>query len=272
MYTDGTKLPKDGSLFTSMRGVTDFGNLAQWDMYESGYGAFANINGPDFMKQDTGSAAILKAFILILENEFKGLEGIDDMTGETSEITDGISTLNMITKVTEQSGSTVTTNYNEKSGRTLTKTIELFLRGLKDPKTQAKTYNGALSSIYPAEYTKEVFNHLFIVMDNTCLQVEGAYLMLNAQPAKSELSILNYTKGTIEFKELGLEWNVFPVRGPQINKLAQSYLDELNKVVVLNSGKFDWSVSRETSKNGKVQTIKDLTFKADATNVNPAWK
>jgi hypothetical protein len=171
------------------------------------------------------------------------------MQGETSEITDGISTINMITKVTEQSAGSVTMTYNEKSGRTITKTIELFLRGLKDSRTQAKTYNGAIEyaksqgAVYNADYTKEVFNFLYTVTDNTMLTVEGSRILLNAQPPKAELSILNTTRGEISFKELGLEFNTFPVGGPRVNQIAQDYLDQLNVSLVKDSRTFNWSIS-----------------------------
>lgn len=249
IYDDGSKAPKQNALYTSMRGVVDFSNLAQWDLFESGYSFLGCINGPDFMKctyAPTGSEDLLKTLILILENEFRGLDGLDDMQGETSEITDGISTINMITKVTEQSAGAVTMTYNEKSGRTITKAIELFLRGLKDSRTQAKTYNGAIEKskgAYKADYTKEVFNFLYMVTDNTMLTIEGSRILLNAQPTKAELSILNTTRGDIGFKELGLEFNTFPVSGPKVNEISQDYLDQLNVSLVKDSRTFNWSVS-----------------------------
>ena len=40
----------DVQAFTLMRGVTDFSNLAQYDLYETGYSFLINLSIPKFLK------------------------------------------------------------------------------------------------------------------------------------------------------------------------------------------------------------------------------
>ena len=266
MYNDGTKQPKASALYTAMRGVADFGNLGQYDLYEGGYGFIGVINGPAYMRGEESASAcpgaqeLQDAFIGIIENEFRGIDGLPDMDSEAGDLTDGISTMKIITKVTQQSDVQVTMKVFEKSGATITKFIKLFLRGLKDPRSQYKTYNGVLEKFpdYKAEYSKEVFNMIYVVTDNTGRELEAAYLLLNAQPTKAQTSIYNVTKGEIEFKEIDVEFNCFPIDGPEVNRIAKEYLDSLNEVLVKNSYAFNYSYSHGASKKGDIDRIQDL--------------
>lgn len=265
-YYNGLKAPKASSLYTKMRGVADFGNLGQYDLYEGGYGFIGVINGPSFMKGAEaeaacpGSSELLATFINIIENEFRGLDGLPDMETENGDLTDGISTMSMITKVTQQTNAQVTMRFFEKSGGSITRFIKLFLRGLKDPRSQYKTYNGLLDMYpdYKAEYSKEVFNMIYLVTDNTGRELEAAYLLLNMQPTKAQTSIYNVTKGEMEFKEIDVEFNCFPIEGPEVNRIAKEYLAGLNGILIKNSGDFNYSYSSGASKTSP-DRIQDLS-------------
>ena len=113
----------------------------------------------------------------MLEYEFRGLDGLPDIQGETFEITDGINTQNIINKVTSETAITVSSNsyphtgkqfhsivtsllpisplvveyievsafvnwqlhnrYFEKSGSLIAKFNEYYLTGIKDRQSQA---------------------------------------------------------------------------------------------------------------------------------------
>ena len=142
---------RDLSKFTLMRGVTDYANLEAYNLYESSYSFLVLVQVPEFMKklcdQNSEYKKMFDTYCHILEYDFRGLSGIDNITAETGELTNGISNVEIINKVTMQAASSFTMRYFERHGSVITRTHELFLRGIKDPRTQIKTYKGLLNDI-----------------------------------------------------------------------------------------------------------------------------
>ena len=272
--SDGVVSPIASSQNVDMRGVVDYGDLYQFAPYESGYSFISVINGPRFVTQlfqGEPLEELQKSFINIIENEFRGLDGIDDITSDTMEITDNISTLSLIGKVNQSTSSQITMRFFEKTGALITKYIATYLRYIRDTKTEAKTYGGKITPSTPqAAYgpAQEVFNMLYVVTDSTCLHVEKAFLILNAQPTQASLSELyNTEKGQIETKEITVNWNCFVVDGDAINKVAAAYLEKLIKYegnpdgkVNINSWDMDWSISGTGSGDNSKTTIKQLGY------------
>lgn len=264
MFKD-LKKPKNLMQHRLFKGITDFGNASQFDLFETGYSFLVVCKIPKFIEKlaatDSEINALVQNYVYILENEFKGLNGIDNITTDTSEISDGISTLNVITKVIEQSGGTISMNFTEKSGSTITKFHELYLKGIKDPRSQARTYHGLIGAENGLEpgYENEVFTLLYIVTDNTYKNIEKAYLLLNTQITTAETSMYESTKGDIAFKELSVEMNCFPVTGDPINSKAKEVLDWMfnekenpTGYVPLDSSKFVYTGTNHIdSKTGK---------------------
>lgn len=264
-FNDNSKKPYTADGYADMRGVVDFGNLVQFAPYEKGYSFLAIINGPAFMEiteAKDNRKGLQDAFIKVLEQEFKGLDGMDDITSETMEITDNISSLGLISKVNQITNNQTSMRFTEKSGSLITKYIATFLRFLKDPRTQAKTYGGYAckqegdtngGKMEPS-FDKEVFNMLYIVTDSSCLNVEKAFFLLNAQPTSAEYSSLyNTERGDISTVEISVTFNNFTIDGHYANKLAQDYLDAVmcndmdhdkgKGKINVNSWKMDWSIS-----------------------------
>lgn len=230
---DNLKTPRNLTQYTLMQGVTDFGNLAMWNLYESGYSFLKVVSVPKFLEvlgeEDDQVSSILANYKHILEYEFRGLDGLDDITTETFELTNGISNLNVISKAVMQSASTVSMRFFEKSGTPITRLHELFITGIKDPRSMIKTYHGLIAKgkLDPG-YENEIFSFLYFVTDNTAREIEKAYLLLCAQPTKAELSIFNSEKGTIEQKEVTAEFNCFPITGELVYAKAKAALDWMN--------------------------------------------
>ena len=209
------------------------------------------------------------AFIKILENEFKGLDGIEDITTETMEISDNISTMSLISKSVQNANSQVSMRFTEKTGSVITKYISTFIRYIKDTRTQAKTYGGfitkeRLDAGFDPGPRHEVFNMLYIVTDSTCLRVEKAFLILNAQPTNAAFSELYAAeKGAIESKEVTVQFNAFVVDGNIANKLASAYVRTLINTtdqweegkININSWNFNWSFA---DGNGDIKKVNDL--------------
>lgn len=232
---DAVKQPYDATTY-STRGVWDLTNLFQFTPYESGYCFLAVLNGPSCMyrseKSDgTGSTVdkssynyyLQKAFIRMLEDEFKGLDGLEDMSVDTYEVSDGISSTTRIGKVNLPLAQTVSMKYTEKTGSLITKYLTTYLKTVKDPRSQARCYAGSFSS-----FRYEVFNMLYVITDSTCLRVEKAFLLLNAYPTTSPLGdMYNVERGEIGSKELSISFNANVVEGGEANRIAKSYLETL---------------------------------------------
>ena len=231
---DGTTETKDLTSYALFRGVTDWADLTQFNQFETGYSFLVVLSIPKFMKvlaeKNEKYRNLIETYVHVLEYEFRGLEGIENMSSDPNELTNGIKTLNVITKVNSQSNGQFTMRYYEKAGSLITKFHELFLRGIKDPTTQVKHYHGLIESgdLEPS-FANEVFSFLYIVTDNSLRNVEKAFYIVGAQPTNADFNIYNSTKGTIEFQELSVEFNGFPIQNTQVNKRAQELLDWIRK-------------------------------------------
>lgn len=239
------KKPKDVTKYLLMRGVTDFGNLAQFNQFESGY-PFLIVTGiPKFLEvlreKNTEYATLINNFCHILEYEFIGLSGIDDISSDTSELTNGISNLNVITKVNQQSASNFTMEFKEKAGSIITKVQNLFLTGIKDPRTQVKSYHGLIKEgLIEDGYENEVFSFMYFVTDNTLMNVERAYLIVSAQIAKVDESIFNGSRSDIGFKDVSVEFNGYPITGRLVDEKAQAMLKWINSNTEFSSSDFKY--------------------------------
>lgn len=248
----GLKAPRnvlDSNLF---RGVTDFSNLKQFNLYESGYQVFLVIQTPKFMdmlaeKYPNEYAGIIKGYNWVLEHEFKNLDGLEDITIDTIELNDGVNTLNMIGKVNEPTGSSINMTYTEKSGLIINKYHETYLKGVKDPKAkQAKHYHGLIASgDLEGGWENEVGIFLYIITDNTYRQVEKAFLLLAAYPTSAEESMFNGAVGEIDKKDVTITYNCFPVTGEAVYLKAKEalawLLNESNPDrMIINADNYQW--------------------------------
>jgi hypothetical protein len=233
------KVPKNLCQYRLFRGAADFGNLKQWDLYEKGYSFLTVVSVPDFiyeLTKNTHSSTVknvqavakrlLNDFVYILEHEFRGLTGISGLSTETTTITDGISELQMINKVVEDTSVQISMSFFEKSGRPITKFAEFYLRGIKDTRTQGKTYWGLVDDgTYDPGFDKEVFSLLYYVTDNTYRNLEGAYLFMCAQITEVPLNdIFESEKGQYSNPEITVTFNAFPVTCDSVNMEAARLL------------------------------------------------
>lgn len=244
--------PRDFTKYTLMRGATDVPNVGMWNNFESGYSYMTIVQVPRYLEllasQDETYLNLIRNYIHILEYEFKGLDGIENITSETQPINTGTTEMQFITKTIMQNSSNFTMRYTEKSGSVLTRVNELFLQGIKDGRTQVKTYHGLIENgtIVEPGYEYETFSFMYMVTDNTMRKLEKAYYIVAAQPTQAETSIYNSEKGEIGFKEIGVEMIGYPISSSVVDIKAQSMLDWLNSPsnpnrLINNSNQFLYS-------------------------------
>jgi hypothetical protein len=232
-----TIMPRNLAQYTAFRGVTDFSNIGQFSQFEGGYQFLAVLQTPEFINKaaDAGYNGVKQlqdSFVHMLEYEFRGVDGLPDMTADTMEITDGNNTARLINNITWDTAATVSMSYFEKSGSLINKYLEYYLTGIKDRMSKAKTYHGLIKNgILMPGPENEIFTFLVYITDSTMMRLERAVLLCNAQPTTAPLSnILNGQKGTYENKEISIEFNCFPVMGEQVDKAAHYLLDNMNAV------------------------------------------
>ena len=224
-----TKDFKDVTSYRLMRGVPDFGSLVQFNPYETGYAAFIICQMPKFIdvlaKYNSDYNKLIKNWAHIVEYEFKSFDGLEDLSADTIQLGDDLNSINVINKVNMQSASEFSLTYDEKSGSPLTKFARLYLTGIKDPRTQVKTYHGLIhNNILEPGFENEVFTFLFIAADNTMRKVEYATLIIGAQLNSADTSMYNYNKGDISKKEVTVKFSGYPVIGTKIDAAAQDML------------------------------------------------
>lgn len=233
-----TKRPHNIPESIKMRGVIDFTDASQFNFYEGGYGYLFVLGTPQYIdeicKTNTEVAKLLETFKYILENECKNVSGLEDITTEDLEFTDNISTLNTIGKVTKQSTAEISMTFSEKTGGVITNFIKYYLEGIRDPRTQAKTYHGLIADgkLAPG-FENEIFTLMYIATDNTMLMVEKAFLLCNAYPTTSRQSIYEYEKGNIEKKDIDVPFRCFVIDGPEVDKRAIKILAQINKTAAV---------------------------------------
>jgi len=264
-----TMVPREVTSFTLMRGVTDFSNLQQYDLFETGYSFLVCLQIPKFLHNakalNTSYQTLIDSYCHIIEYDFTGAQGIEAMTTETGALTNNIDTLNIITRVVEQGGTNFSMNYFERSGAIITKTHELFLRGIKDPRTQLKRYLGLIAGprsdtetniagtnvkAMEAAYQNEVFHYLLIVTDNTGYNVEKAFILASAQPSQANTDIYNVTKGEIGFSQFAVQMNAFPITGRLVNKKASDLLKYINDATCFSEMEFGYNILGDANISG----------------------
>lgn len=266
------KMPRNVTEYTLMKGVTDFSNLKQFDLFESGYSFLTVVSVPRFMQllgaQDTKVKNLQDGFVHILEGEFRGLDGIPDIQADAGEISNGANSIQLINNVTMDTTIQVSMSFYERSGSLLTNYLNYYLTGIKDPYSKAKTYHGLIgNSVTDPGPDYEVFTFLYYVTDNTMRNIEKAYLLANAQPTIAPNGTLySPQRGSHDFQEIQLNFNCFPIIGDQVNKYAAMMLQndlttsDTSRKLILDSNDYKFNVysSKVENKDGGFSLVGDI--------------
>lgn len=233
--------PKDVTAYTLYRGTTDFSNLKQFNQFETGYPYLVLVSVPDFItklaEKNAGGPIenIIKNFLHILEYEFKGISGgLENIGTQTGEINNGIQSMNVITRTEQNTAVTISMEYTEKAGSVITRFLELYLRCIKDPATQFKTYGGLIDytddGYKPDDvgFEHETFSFLYMHTDNTGLALERAVYYVGCMLTDAPMDHYNATKGDINFPTVTCNFTAFPIQGEEVDKAASEILMHMN--------------------------------------------
>lgn len=241
-------LTRSNSSIMDFRKPFDPTNLPALKRYETGYSLFLVVDIPNCLAKltevETGEVTkipykskyknLITNYVQTLEKEFTGLQGLENITSETVDY-EGKNevSVSVINKTSEGLNPTITISYTEPYGATLTKVHELFLRGIDDTIIgRRKHYNGLIDDkILAPSFENEVFTFLYIITDNTGLNLEKAYMLFNAQPTTAALGELyNSEHGENEHKEVTCEFKCTAVTNEVVNAKAREILSALTGV------------------------------------------
>lgn len=243
MY-QGLVKPTDIQGYNLFRGVTDFGNVNQFMAFEGGRSFIKVVSIPRFLEayaqKNADAKLIINNYKHLLEYEFLGLDGLNDITSGTQSITDGLREIQLINKTNEDANATITlSGYHERSGGLIFRAHDMYLRGISDPGSGFKHYHGLIEDgTLKKGYSNEIFQIMYMVTDATGLDLEAAYLLSCGQITNAP-QFANTQKGEYNFKEVSIEMNCFPVRNDYVNKAALDHLK--NMTIVRNSANYKWT-------------------------------
>ena len=261
--------PRNLTQYTAFRGVTDFSQIGQFSQFERGYSFLSILQMPKFMvalaENNDDIKDVVQGFKHKIEYEFRGLEGLSDLTADYMTISDGINEQRLISKVTEDTSITVSSSYYETQGAILEKFAEIYLTGIKDPKSQAKTYHGLIKNgLLAPGPENEVFTMLYYVTDSTMLRLERAFLLVNCQLTTARRSELyNATRADIGNNvETTVEWNCYPLTGREVDRIAKILLQDITGVwwdgsqSLMTANAF--SNKQKGKQDGALSTVNDI--------------
>ena len=132
---ENLRSPRSIVNYNLMKGVTDWTNLKQFDYYEKGYPFLIVVDYPKWIREaykyeSAQVRDIIDTYLHVLEYEFTGLDGIENLTTSTAEISNGIRSISYINKV-EQASSTFTMEFRDRAGMPLTKFHRYYLTGIE---------------------------------------------------------------------------------------------------------------------------------------------
>jgi hypothetical protein len=264
---DYSKQPYFGAQHDFRVGDQDIGSMMNFAPFESGYCFLTVMATPKFLwnqyskdRGDDGSnlkpssetpvtrpggrdQALLANFVKVLEKEFTGLSGIEDMSLSTTDLSNNIMNVPIVIKNERNIYSQVSMTFTEKSGLPLTKFLEMYTTYLHDPYTQVKTYGGAMNqynndrtNILKARVHNETFTLLYVITDRTALLVEKAFILYHAYPMNVPYSTIgDNTKFDIANKEITINWTCEVLDGPLANRLGSVYVRNLYDKVLRNT-------------------------------------
>ena len=90
-------------------------------------------------------------------------------------------------------------------------------------------------------YENEVFSFMYLVCDNTLMNLEKCIYIVAAQPTGAQWDIYNSEKGSIEFKELDVEFKGYPIVGRKINEKGKEFLNWIRQNTTWDEMEFNYT-------------------------------
>ena len=225
---EGDKNPMEtikGPGSTYFTGIDDLINHKFTDLV-TGYAYIYWVRVPEWFEKDDD----LKYFKAFTQKNFRGFQGLTDITLNTSTAQSGFAgnEYDIVTGIS-RGNTEFTIDHREYSGSPMTKMYEKWIEGIRDSRTGIATY--------PAKYGVEysAFNHtgelLYIVVrpdaNNSGADIiEKAVYYSNVMPKTIPNGHWNYSLGSQETVQISIPFSGVPEMNPYVTEYARKVLKD----------------------------------------------
>ena len=219
-----TKDFKDYSLFMGGLDVTGK-NIDQLDPLRTNFVRIFITKLPKFM--EVMDMAACKRFKHLIEMGFVGIDGIQNTTMETEEVTGGYAGNRFkIPGVVKDETDSVTIKVYEFSGSPIREFIDTWMTGISDPLTGLSHYHGYISETCRFKASNHTMEMFYVATDPTGREdgIEYACLFANMMPTEVKKDHFNFEPGTHPAVQIDVPFTATRYESPQINEIAAALL------------------------------------------------
>ena len=200
-------------------------NIDQLDPLRTNFVRIFITRLPKFMlDMDTAAS---KRFKHIVEMGFVGIDGIQNTTMDTEEITGGYAGNRFkIPGVVKDDTDSVTIKLYEFSGSPVREYIDTWMTGISDPLTGLSHYHGYISETCRFKASNHTMEMFYVVTDPTGHEngIEYACLFANMMPTEVKKDHFNFEPGTHPAVQIDVPFTATRYESPQINEIAYALI------------------------------------------------
>jgi hypothetical protein len=205
---------------------TTYQSLTQYNILRGGYARIFFVKMPVFMEAIMPEKT--KWIRHILQYGFTKIDGIENLTLETEQVTGGYAGNSFDVATQSKDGTnTVTMGLYEFGGSPIREYMQMWVTGISDQETGIATYHGALD--LQGKYIKygaqnHVAEAIYVATDPTGRYdgIEYACLLTNMMPKTVKKDHFNYNSGDHPVVQIDVDFTCKKFESPQINEIAKA--------------------------------------------------
>lgn len=200
-------------------------NIDQLDPLRGNFSRIFIIRLPRFMEvMDSAEAKRFKHYV---EMGYVGLDGVQNTTMDTEEVTGGYAGNRFrVPNVVKDETDTVTLKLYELTGSPVRRFIDTWMTGISDPLTGLAHYHGYISETCEFKASNHTMEMIYVCTDATGREdcIEYACMFANMMPTEIKKDHFNFEPGTHPVVQIDVPFTANRYESPQINEIAKALL------------------------------------------------
>ena len=207
----------------------------------TGYSFIKWIHIPDWLGKGDQTAGMTDADLKhMLQKNFKSLSGLDNLTLNTGTTTAGFSTNETHWATNIQKATGFSCNYQEYTGSPMSELFNLWVSGIRDPRTNVAMYPRWNGGHYGAKFHTGEAMYIQMRPDAYCPEASGknieyACYFTNVMPTVMPRDHRNYTSGTNDLVEFEQQFTGDQHEGPNVMAQAQNIIKAQDDMFVFTN-------------------------------------